>query len=153
MATTLAMTEEAVRTITVRFIDRGRTAWDSGRSYQMRPASVAYLTTGRNRESGEITVGVGLRERRNGLVELSFDFWRIDYNLSYAATECLEQRWLSLCVALPRPVRRKMGFAAFGRCFSTFNVPMEQASDWRKFLTKLLGDPASYVDIRARKSP
>ena len=139
---TTTMTEEAVRTITVKFISEGR-----------RSASAAFYATGRNQESGEITVGVGLRQRHNAFIEVSFDLWRIGFDLSPETINRLEQQWLSLCASLPRSMQRKIGSASFGRCFSTFHIPIEQAGDWRGFLTELLSDPASYVDIRLRKSP
>lgn len=129
-------TEEAVRTITVRFISEGR-----------RSASAAFYATGRSRESGEMTVCVGLRKRHNGLIEVSFDLWRLDSDLSPETINRLEQQWLSLCASLPRSVQRKIGYASFGRCFSTFHIPIEQAEDWRSFLGAVLSDASSYTPI------
>lgn len=139
---TITMTEEAVRTITVKFISEGR-----------RSATAAFYATERNRDSGEMTVCVGLRNRHNGLIEVSFDLWRLDSDLSPETINRLEQQWLSLCASLPHSVQRKIGYASFGRCSSSLHIPIEQAEDWREFLQGVLSDPASYVDIRLRKSP
>lgn len=128
----------------------------SERKHGQSQKNLAFFSTGRSRTTKQITIGVGVRHRRNGIVNVDLDLWRIDYDLSQDAIDGLCSYWHQLNVRhrLPTKMIRKlegfMGRPQFSATFVSFNCTSEQAEEWKDFLAAVLSNRASYIDIRAR---
>jgi hypothetical protein len=112
---------------------------------------LAHSSTGRSRTTGQLTLGIGIRKRRNGLVIFDGDLYRINLDLHPDAIERLHRHWhdLNTDYSLPKKILRKMA-CHFGKTTIIFDATTEQVDEWREFLNEILTDSASYVDIRSR---
>lgn len=128
----------------------------SERKHGQSQNNLAFFATGRNRTTGQVAVGVSIRCRRNGLVSVDLDLWRIDYDLSQDAIDELRGYWHQLNVShrLPTKMIRKlegfMGCRQFSATTVSFNSTTEQTEEWKGFLAAVLSNRASYIDIAAR---
>ncbi len=110
------------------------------------PAVVAHDRTGSNPVTGEWTLGIGLRNRSNGMVRVEASLWKLNLDLNDSAQGLLLDYWWLLNEAMPGKVRRRMK-RRFSKSFFEFDATPEQVEDWREFLGEVLTDRASYTDI------
>ncbi len=118
------------------------------RQYGLRPEHAAHARTGRNIGTGKLTLGIGIRKRRNGFVTFDADLFKLDYNLSQLAIDRLYRHWHDLNAdhSLPKSVLRRMD-CHFSQTTIIFDAAAEQTHQWREFLREVLADAGSYVAI------
>lgn len=136
--------------ITVEFVTERPRLWasldENGRRLWLSIEEHAHNSTGRSRATGQCTLAVAVRLRRNGLVRFDADLWKLPWNLSPGAISQLRNYWGLLNKETPKRMQSRM-VQHFSRTFFQFDVMTEQVCEWRSFLTSLLTDAASYVSI------
>jgi hypothetical protein len=118
------------------------TGWLHG----LTPAQVARDLTGRDLVTGELTLGVGIRNRHNGAVRLECDPWKLPFDFHADTLSLLAGRWQRENEAMPKRALRTME-QHFGRTHFVFDVMKGYTRDWRKFLATMLGNAGSYAEI------
>ena len=122
----------------VKFISERRYGWTQ--------EQLARASTGRNRATGELHLGVSMRNRNNGTVRFEADLWKIDLDFHPDAASLLRDRWQRENAAMPRRIQNRMQ-RHFSRTFLQFDVRREQKDDWKDFLMAVLSDAGSYVGL------
>jgi hypothetical protein len=122
---------------TILFIVKGE--------YGVRPEQLAYIRTGRDRETGQWRVAIGIRNRGNRM-RFHCDLWRLDVEFVPATLALLETRWQTEHRMLPDKVKARM-HRSFSRSHFCFDATAEQTDHWCEFLHELLNDEASYTPI------
>jgi hypothetical protein len=111
------------------------------------PEDDAHFRTGRDRE-GERHLGVYLVPRKNGLVRVGFDLWRLNISLRREVIERLWARWHadgdSLSKSLLKSAERR---SHFSKSFAAFEVSVHRLEQWKSELESTLSNPDSYVSI------
>lgn len=105
------------------------------------PERMAHRRTGRNVRTGELTLGVSMRNRHNGTVRIEADLIRLPYGLTADAIQQLQSYWDAIT---PLKMQARMQHH-FGCTFIQFDTMTEHANDWRKLLAVVLSDRQSYV--------
>ena len=113
-----------------------------------RRKSLLTPSTGRKRTTGELTLGVGVHRRQNGLVRFDADLFKLDYNLSQDAIRRLYRYWhdLNMHYSLPKKILRRME-CHFSKTTIIFDATAQQVNDWKDFLMAVLMDKGSYVGL------
>ncbi len=106
---------------------------------------LAHAHTGHNVTTGDLTLTIAERSRRNGLVRFDGDLWKLPYDLHPHAIMRLATRWALLNAVTPKKVRSRME-QHFSRTTIIFDATAEQADNWREFLHEVLTDRESYAD-------
>ena len=111
------------------------------------PECDAHSHTGRDQD-GERHLGIYVVPRRNGLVRIAFDLWRLGLNLRPEIIERLWARWRadgeSLSKSLLKSAERR---SHFSKSFAAFEVSIHRLEQWKSELDSILSNPASYVPI------
>lgn len=140
---------------TVVFVTEQPQLWagsnENGWRHRLTQLEYARHRTGRNAATGQYTLAVAVRHRRNGLVRFDADLWKLAVELSPAAISRLYRRWhdLNADYSLPKKILRRMD-CHFSRTTIIFDVTVEQVEEWKGFLAAVLSNRASYIDIAAR---
>jgi len=124
----------------VEFINERRHGWTQ--------EQLAHASTGHNRTTGKLTVAIGVRTRRNGLVRFDADLIKLDYDLSQDAIGRLYHYWhdLNAHYSLPKKILRRME-CHFSKTTIIFDATAQQVNDWKDFLMAVLMDKGSYVGL------
>ena len=150
---TVPVTEQAIAAPQVQFVTERPRLWagldENGRRLWLSIEEHAHNLTGRSRATGQYTIGVAVRRRRNGLTRFDGDLWKLPWNLSPAAISGLYRHWHDLNAGTPKQMKSRMErHRHFSRNTIIFDAVAEQVDAWREFLTLLLTDHASYVSIK-----
>jgi hypothetical protein len=134
-----------------RAVDSGQTALNVPRvefvskwHHGLTPAQAARTLTGRDLVTGELTLGVSIRNRHNGVVRFECDLWRVDLDFHPDALLLLADRWQRENAATPKRMLMRMAQHFGGRTCLMFDVMREHVCGWRDLLTKVLSDPRSF---------
>lgn len=117
-----------------------------GRRHRLSPAEIARHSTGRDRSTGRLALGVAVTNRHNGTVRFEADLWKIDLDFHPDAASLLTDRWQRENAAMPRRIQNRMQ-RHFSRTFLQFDAMREQTDDWKDFLMAVLSDAGSYVGL------
>jgi hypothetical protein len=119
-----------------------------GSWHRLTAQEAAKEFTGRDRESRELRVGVFVSPRSNGMVQLGFDLWRLDSNLTESTRECLRKLHDSRSSGWSKTERRySRDRVHFSKSFAEFVVRHEDLEAWKDELSRVLSDPASFEAI------
>lgn len=113
----------------------------TNREHALSPERMAHRRTGRNIRTGELTLGVSMRNRHNGTVRIEADLIRLPYGLTADAIERLQSHWDAIT---PLKMQARMQHH-FGCTFIQFDTMTEHANDWRELLAMVLSDWQSYA--------
>jgi len=116
------------------------------RSFGRAVEQAAHDATGRDANTGKLTLAIAIRRRPNGLVGFDGDLIKVDFDLSQDAIMRLGDYWEFVNTNTPKHVRSRMS-CHFSRNTIIFDATAEQVNDWREFLTNVLSDMTSYVGI------
>jgi hypothetical protein len=131
------------------FAGRSQSFVQFGGSWRrMRPEDEAHSHTGYHRETRELSIGVSIMRRPNGLVRVAFDLWKLDVNLRPAAIESLERRWREQAATLLKSLQRSTARRAhFSKSFASFEIPPARSEEWKDVLEAVLSNPDSYESV------
>jgi hypothetical protein len=119
-----------------------------GSWHRLTAQEAAKEFTGRDRESRELRVGVFVSPRSNGMVQLGFDLWRLDSNLTESTCEHLRKLHVSRSSGWSKAeLRYSRDRAHFSKSFAEFVVRQDDLDAWKDELTNVLSAPGSFEPL------
>jgi hypothetical protein len=104
--------------------------------------------TGRDKDSRELRIGVFVSPCSNGMVQLGFDLWRLDSNLTESTCEHLRKLHVSRSSGWSKSeLRYTRDRVHFSKTFAEFIVRHEELDEWKEELSRTLSDHASFEAI------
>jgi hypothetical protein len=119
-----------------------------GSWHRLTAQEAAKEFTGRDRDSRELRIGVFVSPRSNGMVQIGFDLWRLDSNLTESAREHLRKLHVSRSSGWSKSdLRYSRDRVHFSKSFAEFVVREEHVNVWKDELAQVLSDPGSFEAI------
>ena len=124
---------------------------EGARWRRMTPQDEAHACTGRDRETDEVTLGISISPRPNGLMKVEFDLFRLGANLRPETIERLRARWAKEASTFSKLLQKSVNRRAhFSKSFAQFEVSPERLEAWKSELSAVLENPDSYEPIESR---
>jgi hypothetical protein len=113
--------------------------------HRVTPKEAANDFTGRDRDSHEPRIGVFIAPRSNGMVQVGFDLWRLDRNLTEPTCQRLRELFAIRSAGWSKPEHRYSRHRAhFSKSFAEFVVRREDVDAWKDELSGVLSNPGSF---------